>query len=469
MVDLFERDEAVVPVRGFHLDLKGLPPTPERLVGLLRVASLARYNAVLVEWEDTFPWTCDERFRGETFYTPETIAEFCRTADDLGIEVIPLVQCLGHMETPLGVSGYEHLREDPNDTATLNPLAPGARELVQGMLDDILNLMPKIRYLHLGGDEARNMGSHPDTRAYVDQHGKDRLYLQHVEPILDGLNARNIRPILWHDMMIHWDSDVLKALAGKSDLLVWGYEGHPDTTTFHYNSKYIQRFHDHGITLWGGTAYKGADGCNVDLPNMDQRQKNALAWVEIAQRFGFTGVIATAWSRYSTHSMQCEPIDAALDLLVNTGVILHDGEPPEGGLDACISALEGLGERARFEKCKTAMEHLAKVRQKGWQSIQMLHEQNALLGMDNVRRCDLHIRKETFEELCRVVSESKEIEEEVRNSFAGLLDPVWIEEYLRTRLAPLSEEMLRLDSEPVEQATVYGVERSSHKYQEYGL
>ncbi len=43
---------------------------------------------------------------------------------------------------------------------------------------------------------------------------------KHVGPILDRLNARGIRPILWHDMMVDWDDDALRALAPRCDLMV---------------------------------------------------------------------------------------------------------------------------------------------------------------------------------------------------------------------------------------------------------
>src|SRR5690606_39634017 len=56
----------------------------------------------------------------------------------LKLELIPLVQCLGHMETPLSLPDYKHLRELPHDSYVLNPLAAGARELVQKMVDDVV-------------------------------------------------------------------------------------------------------------------------------------------------------------------------------------------------------------------------------------------------------------------------------------------------------------------------------------------
>ena len=66
---LFYREEPYIARRGLHLDLKGVPPTAERLLSLLDLLAAARFNAVLVEWEDMFPWTVDERFRCETAYT----------------------------------------------------------------------------------------------------------------------------------------------------------------------------------------------------------------------------------------------------------------------------------------------------------------------------------------------------------------------------------------------------------------
>ena len=441
--ELFRAAQPIIPTRGVHLDLKGMPPTANRFRELLKLFAAAHYNAVLVEWEDTFPWTVDERFRSPTAYTAEDIRHFQEAARTLGLEIIPLVQCLGHMETPLSVPGYEHLREELDDSSVLNPLAAGARDLVQRMVDDVLNLLPEIRYFHLGGDEAWSMGKHSQTKVYIDEHGKGALYLQHVEPILDSLNARGIRPILWHDMMINWETDALRVLAAKSDLLTWGYSGHPDTTDHHFSTKYIKRFHDHSITLWGGTAYKGADGHNVDRPDIQQRERNALAWMEIAQRYGYVGVIATGWSRYSTDRVQCEPIDASLDSLVNIGVIMHDGRPPEGGIDACISSLEELGERDRFESCKTAMENLAAIRQRGWQSIQSLREQVVFCRKD-ARRRGSRMASKSLSKLRDILGEADEVAEEVKMSFAGLVEPIWIEEYLSTRLTPLREELFDL-------------------------
>jgi hypothetical protein len=312
------------------------------------------------------------------------------------------------------------------------------------MVEDVVALMPNLRHFHLGGDEAWSFGTHPDTKAYIEQHGKGALYLQHVEPILEKLNARGIRPILWHDMMREWDSDALRRFSAKADLCAWGYQGHPDTTKSHYNSKIIERFKAHGITLWGGTAHKGADGHNADLPNLANREQNALTWVEVAQRYGFEGVFTTAWSRYSTHDVQNEPIDAALDSLANVAAILHDGQAPEGGIDACVAALGELGVRERFEACKAAMQELSDLRRRGWQVVQQAREQMVTATMDGRRRGS-GVQIGRLHALREVVAGLDAVAERSRQAFAGLVDPLWTDRYLAERIEPLREELAAVD------------------------
>ena len=440
-MSLLKAPSPVFAIRAVHFDLKGAPPTPKRFTELLELVAAVGYNAILIEWEDTFPWTVDERFRSETAYTPVQVRQFHAKARDLGLEIIPLVQCLGHAETPLSVPGYEHLREVPHHNQVINPLADGARELVEKMVQDVLSLTGDVKHFHLGGDEAWTFGTHPDTKAYIDVHGKAALYLHHVEPILDLLNAKGIRPILWHDMMCQWSGDQLHRLAEKADLCVWGYLGHPDNTEHHYNTKYIQRFFDHDVPCWAAGAYKGAHFhlSNMDLPMFEDHQENTLAWVDLAQRYPFLGIIITAWSRYSTGHAQCTPIDAALDSLVNVATIVHDGCPPAGGLDACLAELDALGQKQLFTQCKAAMTQLADLRRHAWWAIQDVRELHAMIQNDSRRQHSLPIFTQ-FKRLTTLLETADQVTQTVRQAFAGLIDDLWIDRYRAERLEPIRQQ-----------------------------
>ena len=431
--------DAVIPVRAIHLDLKGVPPTPARLLELPRIAAALGYNAMLVEWEDTFPWTVNPAIRNETAYAREQVDAFHAAAAEHGVQIIPLVQCLGHMEFALKHAEYAGLREGPKHIEVLNPLADGARELIASLVRDVIAATPGLTHFHLGGDEAWALGTHPDTKAWIDAKGKGDLYMHHVEPILDELNAAGIRPMLWHDMMIDWDSESLTRLAGKADLVLWWYQRDPrETGKEHLNEAIIERFEAHDITLWGGSAYKGADGPNIDLPDYRERELNALAWYDIAREHKLVGVIATAWSRYCHCRTQCEPIDAALDCLVNHGVILNEGQPPAGGRDACLATLDEIGERATFDACYEATKALSDFRAEAWavardvMEMMHCHQSDHSRWFGSVSYAEKHA--------ARFVAECDVLTARMNEAFDALIPRVWTERYLAERLDPLRDQ-----------------------------
>ena len=443
----FTASSAAFALRGVHLDLKGVPPTFERLLSLLDVFAAARYNVLLVEWEDSFPWTVDLRFRSETAYTPRQVRQFMQLAADKGLEVIPLVQCLGHMETPLSFPEYVPLREVPEHSDVLNPLASGAGELVRRMVDDVLTLCPNVRYFHLGGDEARTLGHHPDTRAFIERQGEDSLYLHHVQPLLDHLIDRNIRPILWHDMMIHWSAERLADLATRADLMVWGYRGHPDKVdpASHYHRRHIDRLKECGLKLWCAGAFKkGGDKLDSDVTDFDARRANALAWTEIHQTLRFVGAVATGWSRSNTCSTQCCPMDSSLDSLVDLGHIFHDGRPMEGGAEGCAAFLDHIGEGSRLRQCRRTMMDLTRARAAAWENIIFLRELIITARQDPRRRhgSDIAARQSY---LRRHIAEARVAGDSMRRVFADLIPAVWIDRYLDERIAPLDEELEQIE------------------------
>lgn len=438
--------KAIVDVRAVHLDLKGVPPTFERLMQLPKVFAAARYNAVVVEWEDAFPWTVDERFRSRTAYTPQQVMEFHNLCKQNGLEIIPLVQCLGHLETVLALDDYAHLREVANLSDVLNPLADGARDIIERMIDDVLALTPDCRYFHLGGDEAWTFGSHCDTKKFIEEHGKGKLYLHHVEPLLDKLQAKNIRPILWHDMMTEWDDESLLGIKDKADLCVWGYHESPYETTAHYNVKHIERFHRCGVRMWGGTAYKGADGVSADIPDLTKRRDNALAWAKAASEYDFVGLIATAWSRYSTGRPQCETTDASLEALISVGSILFDGCDRPNDVQETRKTLLSLGEADRFDRIYQAAKRLTERRSHVWECFQQFYEQVTLTDLIPERRA-WEITSAIRENIKHQIGVTQDAAEKFREAMVGLVDASWIDDYIALRITSLKDMAAKIESD----------------------
>ncbi len=360
---MFGRRRPAVPLRGVHLDLKGHPPTPRRLLELLDLFAHLRLNVVLAEWEDTFPWRRYPELRSPTAYAPALLRRFLARAAARGIEVIPLVQCFGHAENVLSRRRFRGLREIPDDVSEFCPSCPGSARLVIELVDDVLALMGgAARRFHLGGDEAWHMGSCPRCRRAIRTGDKDRLYMRHVAPILDHLNARGVRPILWDDMMRPWSPPALRALGARADLMAWSYGADPVQPGGHgLTERHLAGYRRGGVTVWGASAYKGGDGPFAMVPDVRARTANNLAWARLARRHRLAGVVATAWSRYTTFMAPCETIEASQHTLALAAAAMWDGalpRDPEAGARAVLKRFRRGRELRRFTRCHGAAREL---------------------------------------------------------------------------------------------------------------
>ncbi|MGB9641771.1 MAG: family 20 glycosylhydrolase, partial [Candidatus Ratteibacteria bacterium] len=255
--DFFIRSNPAIAIRGIHLDLKGLPPASSRLFELLEILAQARINCIVVEWEDMYPWKAYPELKNETSYTESTVRKFISRAESLNIEVIPLVQSFGHMENVLSKRRFKHLREIPDNVSDLCPLKNESRDIVLQMVKDVLLTHTGIKHFHLGGDEVWSFGSCSVCKKFIEKHGKASLYLYHLEPLLQFLNERGIRPIIWDDMMRTWNTSEVKAIGRQADLMCWSYGIDP----FKFVTRdTIDKFMNAGCNLWAGSAFKGADG-----------------------------------------------------------------------------------------------------------------------------------------------------------------------------------------------------------------
>lgn len=432
-MQLFKRKTPLVPIRGIHLDLKGLPPTPRRLLQWLDLIAAARLNCVLVEWEDTYPWHTWPELRCSTAYSKAVVQQFLSHAEDLGIQVIPLVQSFGHMENVLCRPRFRKLRERPDILGDLCPCARDGQDVIATMVEDVLQThQGRISHFHLGGDEVWSLGTCPRCKAFVKKHGKAALYLRHIVPLLDLLQDCGVRPILWDDMMREWPAPMLRQLARRADLMPWTYGPKPFERI---KPEVFHRFRKAGITLWGAGAFKGADGPHVDVCRLSNRNANMLEWAAGVKRFDLAGVVATGWSRYSTFRVPCEGMEASLDALVLAGAALWDGTLPEDAADQARAFLTSGNRRKwapRFAACRAASEAL----DQWWHRMQ---------NLINDMRCSSFLagEQERFDPLHHTrgmkwwrdyLAQGRELAGKWQRAHRGLVDPHWLKRYTASRL-----------------------------------
>ena len=209
------------PIIGVHLDLKGMNFKPAYLPQYLADLAGQKINTVLIEYEDVFP------FQGVSLaadparmWSHATLQTFLQSAQRHHIEVIPLQQCLGHLEYLLGWKQFRPLAEDRHYPSTLRVDDRRARALITNLLGQICAAHPASRYVHVGMDEAHAL------RRTAQRLKKDVLdvFLDHLRLLIPVVEAAGKMPMVWTDMLEdHFRPDAFREFRDRVIFATWDY------------------------------------------------------------------------------------------------------------------------------------------------------------------------------------------------------------------------------------------------------
>lgn len=193
---------------GVHLDFKGVQFKPAYLPQLMSDLAGQGVKVILAEYEDIFPFDAqrgiDVAEDRASVWTPALLRRFRSLAAEQGIEIIPLQQCLGHLEYVFRWQRYRRLALDRNYPSVVNVTLPRARSLIFEMLEQVLAAHPDSRWVHLGMDEAHALVSYAKARK-IDVL---TLFLDHLEDLCAICERWGKTPIIWSDM---WEDHLTPA------------------------------------------------------------------------------------------------------------------------------------------------------------------------------------------------------------------------------------------------------------------
>ncbi|MCC7523294.1 MAG: family 20 glycosylhydrolase [Chitinophagaceae bacterium] len=163
---------------------------------------LARYkiNAVVFEFEDKLRYRRQPLVGASNAISIEEMNALTQYARKRNIEIIPLVQGLGHASFILKHEQYIPLRELSWNGWAFCPLNEGTYQVLFDMYRDAIEATPGSRYLHIGGDEIGNIGICERCTPFVKQHGMGALNLYWLKRVCAFAEANGRTPIFWDDM-----------------------------------------------------------------------------------------------------------------------------------------------------------------------------------------------------------------------------------------------------------------------------
>ncbi|CAB3227633.1 unnamed protein product [Arctia plantaginis] len=282
-----------------------------------------------MEYEDSFPYHGPLANLTSTIpYDNAKLQYFLTRAHTLDIEIIPLIQTFGHMEHALKLKEFQHLRESKEHPDSICPSNNESINLIKEMLHQVIDFhttITPLKHIHIGCDEVYQLNK---CQKCHDRNLANRnLFLDHMNTVKTLVYNFNplISILMWDDMFRkinrnQWNEETMANLQ-EMEPVYWDYSPNLGRVS-HMN---LFRYHGTFRNIWIASAFKGADGKQAFLPELNKRFQNHYAWLNLILNymfagekkvFNFKGVILTGWSRYSHLDPLCELLPSSLSSLV---------------------------------------------------------------------------------------------------------------------------------------------------------
>ncbi len=199
-----------LPVRALALSLptsrwgypNDPPVDPEFFMDFLRefVVGL-KYNLVVLMLDQGMKLESHPEVSGPSAWPQATVVDAVRYLRGEGVEVVPLLNSLGHADW-INAS-HPELRED-GDLQTLCTSHPAMKQVIGDIYAEVLRVL-EPRYFHIGMDECRwQTSSTPEDKRCKLCAGKDKAtaFAEQVIWLHDFLAERGVKTMMWGDMLL---------------------------------------------------------------------------------------------------------------------------------------------------------------------------------------------------------------------------------------------------------------------------
>ncbi len=217
--------------------------------------ALLGINTYLMYMEDVYELEDEPYFgylRGR--YSTAELREIDNFAYSLGIEVIPCVQTLAHMNQFLRHSNIDRKYKDIDDILEVGK--PEVCDLVERIIRTLKNTF-RTNKIHVGMDEAYNVG----RGRYLDKNGyqtRKEVLVRHLKLLDELVDKYDVDMMMWDDMFYHYyDADLHGARPKRMNVVFWNYY---DEVQSWYESNLKKRMADDPDVVFAGGAWRwGSD------------------------------------------------------------------------------------------------------------------------------------------------------------------------------------------------------------------
>ena len=331
--------------------------TVDYLKSYLERLAILGYNMVMLYTEETY------QIGGEPFfgfmrgaYTPAEIREIDDYAASLGIELIPCIQALGHLEQIFKWGKYADIRD-------LKGILLEGEEKTYALVEKMIATWAscvRSRRIHLGMDEAHGLGTGEHEKRFGRQSAFD-IINRHLKRCCAICGKYGLKPMIWSDMYFrigsktntYYDLDsqpsakVVKGIPKGLDLVYWDY--------YHSDQDFYEKFIEKHRAISGDPLMGSGVWTWFSFWHDGFRTRATVEpCLKACRAKGLREVFFTMWG---DRGGICD-YDSAFNGLAYAAELAFTGAAPEATLEKRVRALFGgssykaasiLGDAVRFQ------------------------------------------------------------------------------------------------------------------------
>jgi hexosaminidase len=297
--DFYFKEEPQFKMNGIMIDVsRNSVLKVESIKKLLQIMAVMGLDVMMLYAEDTYEIPNRPYFgymRGR--YSYKELKECDDYADIFGIEIVPCIQTLGHLEHALKWN-YANNVKDTSDI-----ILEGCKDtyvLIEEMIS-AASAPFRSKKIHLGMDEAHNLG----LGKYLDKNGYSKRFdimSRHLNKVKEITDKYDLEPMIWSDMYFRLASktgnyydlnsevptEIIEEIPENMGLVYWDYYHNKEDIYSEFLRKH-KTFGDNiifagGIWTWNGISV-----------NYDKTFSTTNAGLKACKKEGVKNVFATLW------------------------------------------------------------------------------------------------------------------------------------------------------------------------------
>lgn len=280
--------------------------SPDHLRRLMVKLSLMGYDRLMLYTEDTYQvegYPYFGHFRGR--YSRQELRELDGFAASLGIEMVPCIQTLAHLNAIFRWPAFKQAH-DTGDILLCG--SDDTYNLIEAMIRTWSETF-KSRVINIGMDEAEMIG----RGSYLNQFGyEERIDImeRHLHRVLEICEKYGYTAMMWSDMFFkmisggeyygkefHISEEIKKKIPQNVELLYWDYYSREEKT-YDQMMKYHRELA--GNVGFAGGAWKW----NGNAPLLNHSMQVSRLALRQCQKHGITNVLVTGWGDDGSEASQ---------------------------------------------------------------------------------------------------------------------------------------------------------------------